>query len=351
MPLIGTLPPAMIKQIRVLTLLAVFLQGCGSFASVPPPVIVPVSTETIIPSSTPTFSPPSETPTQVATSTPLPPVERVLIVSLDGLRPDAISEAKMTNVMALMQSGAYTLSAQTIMPSLTLPAHASMLVGTCPAKHIVRWNEYVPQNGYALGTDIFDLAQTAGLQTAMVVGKEKLRQVTELGSTDYFEFIDKTDKIKDKTTVERLAISQIEAGFDLLFVHFPEGDLAGHENGWMSREQLRTYGRDDALLGLLLQALKMNGIYESTVIIITSDHGGHDTTHGLNIPEDMTIPWIISGPGISPGPLSTQVFTMDTAATTAFALGLPLPVEWDGLPVYEAFGMPLNVYLKGGCGF
>ncbi len=343
--------PAMIKRIRILILFAILLQSCGSFASVPPPIVVPVIlTETLTPSSTPE-PPPTETPVPTITLTPLPTADRVLIVSFDGLRPDAISAAEMLNVLTVMQSGAYTLGAQTIMPSLTLPAHASMLVGTCPAKHIVRWNEYVPQNGYALGSDIFDLAQAAGMQTVMVVGKEKLRQITEPGSTDFFEFIDKTDKIKDSSTIESLAIDQIREGFDLMFVHFPNGDLAGHESGWMSREQLRTYGRDDALFGRLLQALQANGMYETTTIIITSDHGGHDTTHGTNTLDDMTIPWIISGPGILPGLLSTQVYTMDTAATAAFVLGLPLPTEWDGAPVYEAFGMPVDIYRKSGCGY
>ena len=222
-----------------------------------------------------------------------------------------------------------------------------MLVGTCPAKHIVRWNEYVPQNGFALGTDIFDLAHATGLRTVMVVGKEKLRQVTEPASTDYFEFVDKTDKIEDSTTVLRLALTQINEGFGLMFVHFAEGDLEGHANGWMSRAQLGVYEREDKGLGLLIQALKDKGMYESTMIIVTSDHGGHDTTHGTDLPEDMTIPWIISGPRIAPGELSTQVYTMDSAATTAFTLGLPLPPEWDGVPVYEAFGMPVGEQPEG----
>jgi len=345
----------MIKRIWILTLLTVLLQSCGSFAPLPPPTFVPTIEETPTP-FIPTLPPATEsiaTEASISPTIPVPPVvaERVLIVSFDGLRPDAIVEANMVNVMSLMQSGAYSMSAQTIMPSVTLPAHSSMLVGTCPAKHIVRWNEYVPQNGYALGIDVFDLAHAAGMYTAMVVGKQKLRQITEPGSTDFFEFIDKTDKIKDASTVERLAIGQIQHGFDLMFVHFPDGDLAGHENGWMSREQLSAYNRDDGLLGLILQALKNNGIFENTIIIVTSDHGGHDSTHGLNIPEDMTIPWIISGPGVAPGLLATKVFTIDTAATTAFVLGLPQPAEWDGSPVYEAFGMPVDEFRKRGCGY
>lgn len=337
----------MTRQTWLLTLLAILLQSCGSFASAPP-IVAPPLTATLTPSSTP---PPTETPIPTITPTPLPNVDHVLIVTFDGLRPDAIAKANMVNVMALMQSGAYTLNAQTIMPSLTLPAHASMLTGTCPAKHIARWNEYVPQNGFALGVDIFDLAHAAGMRTAMVVGKEKLRQVTEPGSTDYFEFVDKTDKIKDASSVLRLALNQVSAGFNLMLVHFPEGDLEGHESGWMSREQLEVYAREDKGFGQLLQALKDNGMYESALIIVTSDHGGHETTHGTDLPEDMTIPWVISGPRIAPGELSTQVQIMDTAATIAFALGLPLPPEWDGAPVYEAFGMPVDEFRKSGCGY
>jgi predicted AlkP superfamily pyrophosphatase or phosphodiesterase len=266
----------------------------------------------------------------------------VLIVSFDGLRPDAITAAKMTNVISLMQTGAYTFGAQTILPSSTLPSHASMLVGTCPAKHIVRWNEYVPQNGFAIGTDLFDLAHTAGMRTVMVVGKEKLRQITEPASTDYFTFVDETDKIKDPFKLEQLAIQQIQQGFGLMFVHFPDGDLAGHEHGWMSRQQLRAYATDDESFGYLLDTLKNMGLYESTLIIITADHGGHDSTHGTDMLEDTTIPWVISGRDIQPLILTTQVHTTDTAATAAFALGLPIPTEWDGVPVYEAFGLPVE---------
>jgi hypothetical protein len=54
----------------------------------------------------------------------------------------------------------------------------------------------------------------------------------------------------------------------------------------------------------------------------------------------MTIPWIATGPGIRAVRLMTPVNTTDTAATAAWALGLPLPAEWDGRPVLEAFGLP-----------
>lgn len=338
----------MIRFLKQLILLALFLQACGG-TSASLPTLQPASlpTPTLTPSHTP--SPFTQTPLPSVTSTPAPNIARVLIVSFDGLRPDAIQAAEMTTVMSLMQNGAYTLNAQTIVPSLTLPSHASMLVGACPAKHIVRWNEYVPENGYALGTDIFDLANNAGLRTVMVAGKEKLRQVTEPSSTDFFGFVDSTDKVNDIISLETMAIEEIRKGFDLMFLHFPDGDLAGHADGWMSNEQLLAYRLDDKSLGLIFDVMKSRNLYDDTLIIITADHGGHDTTHGSDLPEDLTIPWIISGPLIVRNELATQVYTMDTAATVAFALGLPIPTEWDGIPVYEAFGLPFDPLRAGGC--
>ncbi len=297
---------------------------------------------TFTPSPPPTLTstlPPAETPIPSAspspTITPLPRPARVLLLSIDGFRPDAIELAPMPNLQTLIQNGAYSLTAQTIFPSSTLPAHASMLTGLCPSKHGVDWNNYLPERGYAAGVDIFDLAQAAGMQTIMVVGKEKLHQVTEPQGTDSFIYINDRDKVIAQEVVEL-----IPQGFDLLFVHFPLPDGMGHEYGWLSPEQLSVLYRADEALLSILQALEAAGWRQTTLIIVTADHGGHNTTHGSNLPEDMTIPWIAAGPGIRPGALTTAVNITDTAATVAWALGLPIPPEWDGMPVLEAFGLP-----------
>jgi predicted AlkP superfamily pyrophosphatase or phosphodiesterase len=243
----------------------------------------------------------------------------------------------MPNLTALMQNGAYSMTAQTVYPSVTLVSHASMLGGVCPSKHGVDWNDYLPENGFARGTDLFDLAHAAGLQTVMYVGKEKLRQVTEPASLDSFAFINDRDLV-----ITDQLLTNFPQDFGLLFVHFPTPDWMGHVYGWLSEEQLSVIRRADEALGEILGGLEARGLRDETLIIISADHGGHDTTHGSRQPEDMTIPWIASGPGVQAKQLSTQVHTMDTAATAAFALGLPIPPEWDGAPVYEAFGLPVE---------
>lgn len=327
---------------QVLTIFVILTMAClpsGSlWGQAAVPTNLPVSATPSIATTIPTTA--FESPTSTSTPTSLPPIttiQRVVILSIDGLRPDAIELAPMTNLLALMQAGAYTLNARTIFPSSTLPSHASMLTGTCPSKHGVTWNDYLPENGYARGTDLFDLAHAAGLKTVMYVGKEKLRQVTEPASTDIFQFINDRD-----TVIMDQLLADFLADFGLLFIHFPTADMMGHEHGWLSPEQLSVLFRADQALGNLLDALDSYGLRDSTLIIVTADHGGHGTTHGTNLPEDMTIPWIISGPGIKLGQLSTPVETMDTAATAAFALGLPIPPEWDGRPVMEAFGLQVQ---------
>jgi arylsulfatase A-like enzyme len=130
--------------------------------------------------------------------------------------------------------------------------------------------------------------------------------------------------------------------FGVLFIHFGTTDGMGHVHGWMSPEQFSVIFRADEALGRILAELDARGLRDETLIIISADHGGHDTIHGTYMREDMTIPWVMSGPGVQPGALASPVHTMDTAATAAFALGLPIPSEWDGVPVYEAFGLPVE---------
>jgi predicted AlkP superfamily pyrophosphatase or phosphodiesterase len=297
---------------------------------------------------TATFVPPTKAvhPTASVTSTPTPErvIRRVIILSIDGLRPDAIELAPMPNLLELMKTSAYSLTAQTVRPSATLPAHSSMLTGLCPSKHGVDWNDYIPQKGIAQGIDLFDLAHTAGMQNVMYVGKEKLRQVTDASNINRFVFINDRDKV----IMQRL-LADFPQDFGVLFIHFATTDDMGDVYGWLSPEQLSVIFRADEAIGELLAALDSYGLRNETLLIVTADHGGHGTTHGSSMPEDMTIPWIASGPEIQAGELTVPVYITDTAATATYALGLPIPAEWDGVPVFEAFGFPQKVGARAVC--
>jgi len=290
------------RRFLIFTLLAIFLDACKSPVAFAPPVMA---------------------------------IKHVIIVSYDGLRPDAIEAAPMPILMGLMKTGAYSLTARTIKYAVTLPAHASMLSGMCQAKHGVDWDVATYHKGYSKGTDIFDLLHAAGMKSVMIVNKEKLRQLAEPETTDVFEIVDGEEAVTMKAAIE-----QIPSGFDLMFIHIASPDDRGHKYGWMSNAQFLALREGDAALGLLLAALDEYDILDSTLLIVTSDHGGHDKIHVGTVIEDLLIPWVASGPGIEPMRLITHVNTMDTAATAAYALKLLIPPEWDGVPVMEIFGLP-----------
>src|SRR5262245_49770519 len=66
---------------------------------------------------------------------------RVLLVSIDGLRPDALWAAPARNLLGLACRGAHAWEARTVTPSMTVPGHASMITGLTPASHGFTWDD------------------------------------------------------------------------------------------------------------------------------------------------------------------------------------------------------------------
>ncbi len=264
------------------------------------------------------------------------PAQHVIIVSLDGCRPDVILTSDTPNIHDMADHGAFTWYAQTIMPSVTLPAHSSMLSGCLPAKHGMTWNDkFRPEAGYIKTSTCFEIAKAAGMSTAMFVGKEKLKHIAKPGTVDKFELVEGGAIATCAAAAEYLKADKPS----LLFVHDQDPDTVGHAFGWGSPQQHKAVENCDKGLGILRQAVQAAGIADSTIFIITADHGGHLKNHGSTDPRDMTIPWVCYGPGIvKSGEVQGSVWTCDTAATAVYALGLKADSQWDGKAVTEVFG-------------
>ncbi|CAN5821934.1 alkaline phosphatase [soil metagenome] len=261
------------------------------------------------------------------------PVRHVIIVSIDGLRPDAIDRAPAPTLQRLMREGAFSLRAETILPSKTLPSHVSMLTGVSPETHGITWNtDRTRQYGAVRVPTVFELAEQAGLRTALFLGKRKLRHLVREGTGDWVSY-PRTDVIltADQVAgevVEYLAFEQP----NLVFVHIPDPDLAGHTVGWMSAPYRWAVRRADrAVAHIHAAAIRAYG--EDFVLIVTSDHGGEGRTHGRTQASDILIPWIVWGKGISTGEITGEIRTFDTGATALWLLGIDPPRNWDGEPV------------------
>jgi predicted AlkP superfamily pyrophosphatase or phosphodiesterase len=323
------------------------LSGCQPFGTIPSPTATALPTappETATPfplaTATQTSIPPTATPTEI----PRPVIERVLIITVDGLRPEPITFDLMPNVLSLMENGVYSLTARTIYPSATLPAHASMFTSMCPDKHGVDWNDYLPERGYANSPTLFEIAHEAGLRTVMVVSKEKLQQITPPESVDVFKFVNDRDSV-----IAEASSPIIADGFDLMLIHLSLVDILGHEYGWLSPDYFIGAHRADEAIGVILTALDEASIRQGTLIIVAADHGGHETSHGGSSAEEMTVPWILSEASLRSGEIQRPISVVDTAATAAYALNLPIPTIWDGIPAYEAFGDPVPTRVELPC--
>lgn len=269
----------------------------------------------------------STTPTRAQ---PPPRAKRVLLISCDGLRPDAIEAAGATVLLDLIAGGSYQATAVDEIPPVTLPNHASMVTGLSVLHHGVVLNTDLP--GRIAATTIFDTAFDAGLRVGFFINKTKLFYLCD---------VERVAAWMHTTDIDSLADSAAQAIRDddlqLIFVHFKEPDGAGHAEGWMTEPYFDAVRRVDAAIGACLDALTDAGMQNETLVIISSDHGGHGQTHFLDIPEDRLIPFIINGPGIAPGrKLCAQVRIMDAAATALAVLGLPTNCAADGQVLAEA---------------
>ena len=254
---------------------------------------------------------------------PPPPIvpNHVVIISEDGMRPDVLTEALAPRHVALMREGMTAHHAETIPESDTLPSHASMLSGVGAPAHGLWWNSYQAARGFIHVPTIFSVAHDAHLTTAMIVGKLKLKHIAIPGTVDHFE----RPSYLCGGVAKRAAEYFAESKPDLMFVHFSDPDEYGHSHGWMSKEYLRAVHNSDGCLATVLAAIDASPDAASTLVIVTADHGGHGKKHSDgHVAVDRDIPWIVRGPGVGHGVvLDESVETVDTAATTLAALGLP----------------------------
>src|SRR5688572_17344312 len=95
-------------------------------------------------------------------STAQPSADLVVLVSLDGLRPDVITP-DMRALHRLYLQGVSPHTARTIDKSATLPSHASMVSGVDESQHGLNFNAYRPDRAAIGRPTVFSVAHLAGL--------------------------------------------------------------------------------------------------------------------------------------------------------------------------------------------
>jgi predicted AlkP superfamily pyrophosphatase or phosphodiesterase len=265
---------------------------------------------------------------------------RVMIVSIDGLRPDLAMRANMPVLRSLLERGSYTLWATTTPVAVTTPSHTSMLTGVTVERHGISGNDdkSVAAEKLLVPT-IFDLAKDAEIDSVLVAGKSKFNM---LASRATHAWVTHQSVTTDQDVADHALQMLREYQPRLMVVHFPQVDSVGHARGWGTVDQIRAIENADLQLGRLLDELKAQKRLDETTIIVSSDHGGSGRTHGANDERSRFIPWIIVGPEVRKNIDLTinrelNVQTYDTFATACFVLGITVPADIDGKVITQVF--------------
>ena len=283
------------------------------------------------------------------------PTPKVLLIGIDGVRPDVLRQVPTPHLDALIREGAFSERAQTGLPTISGPGWTSMLTGVWKEKHGIVSNDFpFPENGLHRYPDFltrierlrpdlrtFAVADWPPLVTAQrgegdVVGPPVLgdsidRKIALDGGAMGWAA---ADERAVEATVEELTGNDPDA----LFVYLGNPDEVSHHTGSIEDEYRASIGRADRSVGRLVAAIRGRRTYarESWLILVSTDHGRlPDGGHGGTTAEERTIFFLASGPATVPGPISTPPKIVDVAATALAHLGLLARVEprLDGVPV------------------
>ncbi len=210
-------------------------------------------------------------------------IENVLIISVDALHPNALSARTSKNIYRLMEQGVYTLEGQSTDPPLTLLAHAAMVSGLSPEESGRTDNSWKKGETAIQGKTIFDTAKSKGYETGFFYSKEKLGFLIN-------EFVDQHEFDRDFAVERAAAFFKNSGKKHFCFLHISGLDRTGPIEGWMSPGYLEELFFIDETMAPLVHRIESEGRY---LIIVTSDHAGHGTTHGSDHPEDAKLPLVM----------------------------------------------------------
>ena len=106
--------------------------------------------------------------------------KKVILISIDGMRPDGLQTCGNPYVKELEKMCSYTYTGSSMVPSVTFPCHFSMTHSVTPQRHGILTNRYVPQVRPVQG--IFEKINSFGGVSAMFYGWEPIRDIAKPGT-------------------------------------------------------------------------------------------------------------------------------------------------------------------------
>ena len=240
------------------------------------------------------------------------PDAHVIMISIDGMVPDYYTEPSRLGLhdptlVKLKLGGAYAEGVEGVYPTVTYPAHTTLITGVLPAKHGIVQNRIFeaptdPQTGawYWFAKDLksetlWGLAKKAGLSTAAVGWPVTVEADIDYNVPEVWDPSEKpiTGKRMVQYSTPGLILKALEGKPvkgdefrtvvsdyiiksyrpNLMLIHLVELDDSQHKNGPRTPAALQTMEREDGYVGRIVEAARSAGIIDKTTFFIVSDHG------------------------------------------------------------------------------
>ena len=266
----------------------------------------------------------------------------VIIIGIDGWGSYSVPVAdSIPHIRQAMRLGSYTLSKRAVLPSVSGPNWAAMFNGTPAEFSGIIGNEYEPsfrpsfQNEHHAQSTVFHLLrqQQPDAEQGIVCEWDGVQHYVDTLCLSHNEVI--ANPVGHPESIVDASIRYIRnAKPTLCFIHIDALDHAGHQFGEGSSEYYATLTHIDYQIGLIVDGIREAGIYDNSVIIITSDHGHKGKNHGGHALSEIDTPFIIWGKGVKVNHrIHSLMIQYDVAATIARIFNLPTPPSWRGIAV------------------
>ena len=271
---------------------------------------------------------------------------RVLVIGIDGARVDSLIAANTPNLDQLATNGAATYAAQCSLGQATVsgPGWSTLLTGVWANKHNVNDNNFSNPN-YANYPHVFARIRQAQPQAYLssVVHWSPIN--TSILTNETFKLTGRSDS----QVASQAACHLLEAGPDVLFLHFDDMDAAGHAGGYhpANANYLAAFNTLDGRIATVLQAVRLREtqLGERWLVCVVSDHGGTSGgSHGGQTPEELTVPFFISGGDAYKGTITPAPQNVSLVPTILTYLGIALNPAWnlDGQSVGMRSGLRIQ---------
>jgi predicted AlkP superfamily pyrophosphatase or phosphodiesterase len=256
---------------------------------------------------------------QSAQSSTARPVQHVIVISIDGMKPESYTEPdahglKIPTLREIVRNGTSSDGVQPVMPTVTYPSHTTMVTGMNPGTHGIvanpAWDPFGQNyNGYRWYEEdirvptLWQLAHQKGLRTALIHWPVTVGAQADINVPEYWRanipedlkllralstrgILDEVSKEYPDFAAGITPPAQTDAAFtdiacyaikksqpNLMLLHLAVVDREEHQHGPFSPEANTATETADAQVARVIAEAKKDGIWDSTVLVVLSDHG------------------------------------------------------------------------------